>query len=167
MAEVGVIGNEGVVGSLHLLGRGQATTKCFMQVEGTALRISFAKLQKAFLTRDDVRARMLEFVQEQAMTLGQIAGCHRLHTAEQRLARWLLMAQDRTQADILSFTQTSIGMMLGSRRTTVTLIAGELQRQGIIDYQRGRVRILDRVKLERAACDCYRFTKHLYDGLYK
>ena len=167
MAEVGVIGNEGVVGSLHLLGKAKAPTKSFMQVEGTALRIPLSKLQQAFLTKDDVRARMLEFVQEQAMTAGQVAGCHRLHTAEQRLTRWLLMAQDRTQMDVLSFTQTFLGMMIGSRRTTVTQIASGLQKQGMIEYQRGMVRILDREKLKAAACDCYQLTKHLYDGLYK
>jgi CRP-like cAMP-binding protein len=101
------------------------------------------------------------------MTLAQIAGCHRLHSAEQRLARWLLMAQDRTQSEILGFTQAFLAMMLGSRRTTVTLVASGLQKRGILEYQRGQVRILDRQSLVDAACDCYPITKRLYDGLYK
>jgi CRP-like cAMP-binding protein len=167
VAEVGVIGNEGVVGSLHLLGSAKASTRCFMQMDGTALRVPFSEVQKAFQTRDDIRARFLEFIQEQSMTLAQIAGCHRLHSAEQRLARWLLMAQDRTQSEILGFTQAFLAMMLGSRRTTVTLVASGLQKRGILEYQRGQVRILDRQSLVDAACDCYPITKRLYDGLYK
>jgi CRP-like cAMP-binding protein len=167
VAEVGVIGNEGVVGSLHLLGSAKTSTRCFMQMEGTALRVPFSEVQKAFQTRDDVRVRFLEFIQEQSMTLAQIAGCHRLHSAEQRLARWLLMAQDRTQSEILGFTQAFLAMMLGSRRTTVTLVASGLQKRGIIEYQRGQVRILDRQSLVAAACDCYPITQRLYAGLYK
>jgi CRP-like cAMP-binding protein len=167
VAEVGIIGNEGVVGSLHLLGNARASTRCFMQVEGSALRIPFELLQEAFEARKDVHTRVLQFVQEQAMTMGQIAGCHRLHSAEERLARWLLMAQDRTQSDLLMFTQAFLAMMLGSRRTTVTEMASSLQKKGIIEYQRGQVKILDRPELERTACDCYLITKNLYDGLYQ
>ena len=100
------------------------------------------------------------------MSLSQLAGCNRLHDNEQRLARWLLMAQDRTNTDTLHFTQEFLAMMLGARRTTVTLIAGVLQRQGLIKYQRGRVKILDRAELEAASCDCYQITKELYASLY-
>ena len=96
----------------------------------------------------------------------QIAGCNRLHEAEERLARWLLMAQDRTQSDVLNFTQEFLAMMLGARRTTVTLIAGALQKAGLIEYQRGHVKILDRVNLEAAACDCYRIIRDLHTNLY-
>jgi hypothetical protein len=110
---------------------------------------------------------VLEFVQEQAVSLGQLAGCNRLHGNEERLARWLLMAQDRTHSDTLNFTQEFLAMMLGARRTTVTLIAGVLQRQGLIRYQRGKVKILDRGGLEEAACDCYRIAKELYVSLYR
>jgi hypothetical protein len=98
--------------------------------------------------------------------VSQIAGCNRLHEAEERLARWLLMAQDRTQSEVLNFTQEFIAMMLGARRTTVTLIAGSLQRANLIEYSRGRVKILDRENLESAACDCYKITKDLYTNLY-
>jgi hypothetical protein len=109
---------------------------------------------------------VLEFVQEQAVSLSQLAGCNRLHGNEERLARWLLMAQDRTHSDTLNFTQEFLAMMLGARRTTVTLIAGVLQRQGLIRYQRGKVKILDRANLEAASCDCYKITKELYASLY-
>jgi CRP-like cAMP-binding protein len=166
MAEVGLIGREGVVGSFHLLGPAKVSTSCFIQLEATALRIRFADLANFFRTNDEVRERLLEFVQEQAVSLSQLAGCNRLHDNEERLARWLLMAQDRTQSETLNFTQEFLAMMLGSRRTTVTLIAGLLQRRGLIKYQRGKVKILDRAELEAAACDCYQITKELYTGLY-
>ncbi len=166
MAEVGLIGREGVVGSFHLLGPAKVSTSCFIQLEATALRIRFTDLATFFRTNEEIRERLLEFVQEQAVSLSQLAGCNRLHDNEERLARWLLTAQDRTTTDTLHFTQEFLAMMLGARRTTVTLIAGVLQRQGLIQYQRGRVKILKRAELEAASCDCYQITKELYASLY-
>ena len=166
-AEVGLIGREGLVGSFHLLGPAQVTTDCFVQLEGTALRIPLRQLREAFHSSEEIRGRVLEFVQNQALNLGQLAGCHRLHEAEERLARWLLMAQDRVQSDDLDFTQEFLAMMLGSRRTTVTAVAGELQRKGLIDYRRGRVTILNRTALEATACDCYPVIQRLHVNLYK
>ena len=166
-AEVGLIGYEGVVGSFHLLGPAPVSTDCFIQLEATALKIPLLQLQKAFRSSEEIRDRILEFVQSQALSLGQLAGCHRLHEAEERLARWLLMAQDRVESDQLNFTQEFLAMMLGSRRTTVTVVAGALQRSGLIEYRRGRVKILNRENLEAAACDCYQITKRLYTNLYK
>jgi|SRR5580698_1653517 CRP-like cAMP-binding protein len=166
-AEVGLIGREGLVGSLHLLGSLPVPTRCFMQLEGSGLRIPMAELKKAFRSSDEIRNRILEFVQEQALGVSQLAACQRLHEAEARLSRWLLMAQDRIQGDILEFTQEFLAMMLSAQRTTVTMVAGALQRSGLIEYKRGRVKILDREKLEEAACDCYQVTKRLYARLYK
>jgi CRP-like cAMP-binding protein len=166
-AEVGLIGTEGLVGSFHLLGPAQVFTDCFIQLEATALRIPLSKLRQMFHSSEEIRNRVLEFVQSQALSLGQLAGCHRLHEAEERLARWLLMAQDRVQSNDLHFTQEFLAMMLGSRRTTVTAVAGELQRKGLIEYRRGHVKVLDREALEEAACDCYRIIKQLYVDLYK
>ena len=166
-AEVGLIGSEGLVGSFHLLGPASVSTDCFIQLEATALRIPLRQLQKAFRSSEEIRDRVLEFVQSQALSLSQLAGCHRLHEAEERLARWLLMAQDRVQSDNLYFTQEFLAMMLGSRRTTVTVVAGELQRKGLIEYRRGHVKILDREALEEKACDCYQIIKQLYVDLYK
>ena len=167
MAEVGVIGFEGIVGGLHLLGPGKNSTDSFVQLDGTALRIPFPELRKAYRSSEEIRDRILEFVQEQALITSQIAGCNRLHEAEERLARWLLMAQDRTQSDVLNFTQEFLATMLGARRTTVTLIAGALQRAGLIEYQRGHVKIIDRLNMEAAACDCYQISKRLHDELYQ
>ena len=164
-AEVGLIGREGVVGSFHLLGPAKVHTS-FIQLEATALRMPFSGLMRAFRSNEEIRDRTLEFVQEQAVSLSLLAGCNRLHESEERLARWLLMAQDRTGTDVLDFTQEFLGMMLGARRTTVTVIAGVLQRSGLIEYRRGKVTILDQESLEAAACDCYKLTKDLYTGLY-
>ena len=166
-AEVGLIGREGVVGVLHIIGPAPVPSRCFMQLEGTGRRISFSELRKAFRSSPEIHDRLLEFVQEQALSLGQIAGCHRLHEAEERLARWLLMAQDRTESDVLNFTQEFLAMMLGARRTTVTMVAGALQQSGLIEYRRGRVKILSRENLEAAACDCYQVIKQLYASLYQ
>jgi CRP-like cAMP-binding protein len=166
-AEVGLVGREGLVGGFQLLGPALALTDCFIQLDGTGLRISMAHLRHAFRSSPEINARILEFVQSQGLTLGQIAGCHRFHEAEERLARWLLMAQDRTQSDVLHLTQEFLGMMLGARRTTVTMIAGAMQRSGLIEYNRGSVKIPDRALLVEAACNCYPMVKELYDGLYK
>jgi len=166
-AEVGLIGREGVVGALHLLGPAPAPTSCFIQLAATARRIPLAELRRFFQSSPEIRQRLLEFVQAEALSLGQLAACQRLHEAEQRLARWLLMAHDRVQSDTLNFTQEFLGMMLGSRRTTVTAVAGALQERGLIEYRRGSVQILDRDKLEGTACQCYQVTKTLYRNLYK
>jgi CRP-like cAMP-binding protein len=166
-AEVGIVGREGIVGSMHLLGPAPLPTDCMMQLGGTGLRIPLHDLKNAFNTSLEIRRLILEMTQEQVLSLSQIAGCNRLHEAEPRLARWLLMTQDRTQCDVLGFTQEFLANMLGAQRTTVTLIAGELHRRGLIEYSRGKVRILDRAGLESAACDCYQILKSLYCNLYK
>jgi len=166
IAEVGFIGHEGVVGSLQLLGSAFISTRCMMQLAGSGLKIPFASLQGMFESSEEIRKRVLEFVQEQAVMVGQIAGCNRLHSAEQRLVRWLLMAQDRTQWDVLQFTQEYLAEMIGTQRTTVTLLAGELQRRGLISYVRGNIQILDGYGLEALACDCYSIIKSLHFNLY-
>ncbi len=167
IAEVEIVGHEGLVGSMHLLGSANISTSCFMQMEGTALRIEFSRLQDLFRTNAEIRARILEYVQEQALVVSQISGCNRLHSAEQRLALWLLMASDRTASETLHITQEFLAEMIGTRRTTVTAIATNLQRQGLIEYQRGRIRLTNRPSLETTACYCYQVTRNLYRGLYR
>lgn len=165
-AEVGMIGSEGLVGALHLLGPGLVSTQCFMQTEGAGLRIPFVDLRKAFLESEEIRERILEFAQSQALSANQLSACHGLHEAEERLSRWLLMVRDRTTSDVLGLTQEFLGEMIGARRTTVTLVAGALQRSGLIEYSRGRVRIPDRKRLEQAACSCYPLIRDLTAKLY-
>ena len=97
----------------------------------------------------------------------QIAGCNRLHAAEQRLIRWLLMAQDRTGYQKLEFTQDYLSQMIATQRTTVTIIAGGLQDRGLISYSRGTIHILDRPGLEAATCVCYSYIKTIFSALYR
>jgi CRP-like cAMP-binding protein len=165
-AEVGVIGREGIVGAFHLLGPALTSTDCFVQITASALRISLSDLRTAFRSSEEIRDRVLEFVQEQSLSLGQLAGCHRLHEQEERLARWLLMVEDRTQSDAFEITQDFLAQMLGAKRTTVTVVASALQRDGLIEYTRGKIRILDRDRLEDAACSCYAVLRNFYLNLY-
>ena len=166
-AEVGFIGDEGIVGSLQLLGPAAPVTQCMMQLAGSGLRIPMAALQSAFDSSEEIRKRVLEFMQEQAMTVGQISGCNRLHSAQNRLVRWLLMAQDRVHVDVLTFTHEYLAQMIGTRRTTVTILAGELQAKGLVSYHRGTIRIVSRAGLEAIACDCYPIVQRLYANLYR
>lgn len=166
-AEVGFIGHEGIVGSLQLLGRTSLSTRCMMQLAGSGLRIPFVVMQGMFESSEEIRNRVLEFVQEQSAVLAQIAGCNRLHSAEERLIRWLLMAQDQTQSDVLRFTQEYLAAMIGTQRTRVTVLAGSLQERGLINYSRGEIHIIDRDRLEAITCDCYPITKRLYANLYR
>ena len=167
MVEVGIIGSEGVVGGFHLLGPARVSTRAFIQIAGTALKISFPELRRLFRTSEEIRARILEFEQAQSLSLSQVATCNGLHQAEARLARWLLMASDRTESNLLRVTQEFLGMMLGASRTTVTITAGLLQRAGLIEYRWGEVKILNRPMLEETACDCYLITQDLHRSLYK
>jgi CRP-like cAMP-binding protein len=166
-SEIGFIGREGIVGAFHLLGPALIPSSCFIQIEGAGLRIPLTDLRAFFNSSPEIRDRILECVQDQSYNLAQIAACNRLHEAEERLARWLLMAQDRNQSDILNITQEFLAEMLGSRRTTVTMVAGALQRSGLIEYRRGQVKIIDRKGLEEVACDCYKVTKRLYKNIYR
>lgn len=165
--ETSLLGREGVSSHLALLGNSVSPAECFMQVPGTGYQIPIDALQKLFLQSEGIRTRILHCVQQQSMTTLQIAACNAVHEAEPRLARWLLMIQDRTQENTFQLTQEFIAQMLGARRTTVALAAGTLQRSGFIEYSRGRVNILSRENLETAACDCYQVTQRLLQNLYR
>jgi CRP-like cAMP-binding protein len=165
-AEVGVWGKEGLVESFHVLGRARIPTRCFIQMDATALRMPFKDLQTEFLENEDLRQSVLQCVQSQGSILGQLAACNRLHEAEERLARWLLMVRDRVQTESYFLTQEFLANMLGARRTTVTAAAGALQRKGLIKYSRGRIQIVDPDGLKKAACECYRTIRNLYLNFY-
>jgi CRP-like cAMP-binding protein len=166
-AEVGLIGHEGLVGSLQLLGPALVPAESMIQIEATALRIPLREFRKIFLASEEIRNRLLEFVQNEALTTLQIAGCHRLHGTEERMCRWLLMVQDRVESDELQLTHSFLALMLGIRRPTVTLAARSLQKRGLLELRRGFFRIVDRPKMEASACECYQTVKRLYNDLYK
>jgi len=165
-AEVGVIGREGLVEAIHLLGPATAPTTAFIQVEASALRMPFAELHELFIAHSAISQRILECVQGQGFILSQLAACHGLHEIEERLARWLLMVRDRLGSDRFDLTQEFLAEMLGARRTSVTLAAGMLQRSGLIKYSRGHIQVLDGEGLENAACECYPIVRNLVSGLY-
>jgi CRP-like cAMP-binding protein len=157
-SEVGTLGREGVPQALYLLGGLPVPTRCFMQIGGTALRMEFNVLQRLFQTDESLRRIFLAYAQYQSLMLSQVAGCNRLHDVTERLARWLLMIQDRTGNTLLKLTQEFLAQMIGSQRTTVSEIAGNLQDRGFIEYARGSIKILDRIGLENASCECYPIT---------
>jgi CRP-like cAMP-binding protein len=163
--ETGMWGNEGLVECMHLGNSQRVPSRCFMQVGGTALRMLFAELEAEYFGSEELRALIEQSIRTQYLILGQLVACNRLHEAEQRLARWLLMLRDRLNADSVAITQEFLADMLGSRRTTVTAAAGALQRGGLIAYQRGRLRILDNAGLEQAACECYGVIRKLASEL--
>lgn len=166
-AEVALIGYEGLVGGLQLLGPAMAPSRCFLQVAGGGYRIPFSELKKIFRESEEIRNLILQGVQQQSLTMSQLAACNKLHEAEPRLARWLLMVQDRVQESTLTLTQEFLAQMLGTQRTTVVMVAGAFQRSGLISYSRGKVSIHSREDLESAACDCYKVVRELYDNLYE
>ena len=161
------MGREGVVGGLHLLGPACIPSRCSMQMAGTALRIDFAELQQLFWSVSEIRARFLELVQEQIALLHQNAACNLQHQARERLASTLLVLQDRTQSAVMGVTHELLATMLGTRRSTVSLLAAELQSRGVIAYSRGQLRILNRQALEAGACGCYAINQRLHRALYR
>ena len=166
-AEVAAVGREGFIGSLHLIGPNDGPTHCRMQIAGSAVRIPFEHVEETFHQHDDVQTRILELVQAQTHSLSQLAGCHRIHDASQRLTRWLLHAQLLTESPTIDITQEVLSEILGTKRVTIVAAAGELQREKLIEYSRGHIHILNRVGLEKIACDCYATIKSLHKGLYK
>jgi CRP-like cAMP-binding protein len=158
IVEVATVGNEGIVGVPMILG-GSLAVRAISQVSGRCLTMS----TDAFLEVSSASSSIAQLVQTYVLALfGQIsqaAACNRLHTNEERLSRWLLMSHDRIGVDKFLITQEFLAQMLGSRRATVTLSAGVLQKAGLIHYHRGHVEIVDRAGLERVSCECYRVIK--------
>jgi CRP-like cAMP-binding protein len=155
IVEVGLTGAEGFVGLPLLAGLRTSANRVIIQVAGSAFRISAANMIAALTESPVLRRRLNQFGQDVAVQSSQIAACNRLHHADQRLARWLLMSQDRLGGDVVSLTQEFLAHMLGMRRASVNVALGFLQKKGLITFVRGAVIIQDRSALEAAACECY------------
>jgi CRP-like cAMP-binding protein len=153
--EVGLTGKEGFVSDPLLVGLSTSPTRAEVQIDGSAFRIRAADLELALQQCPVLERRLQRFVQAMAMQGTQVAACNRLHEVNERLARWLLMSQDRVGSDNVHLTQEFLAHMLGTRRSSVTVAAGILQRAGLITYTRGSVHIENRAGLESAACECY------------
>jgi len=132
-----------------------APTRAIAQIEGSAFRVEGETLTAVLRQCPKLERRLQQFAQVMAMQTTQIAACNRLHEVNERLARWLLMSADRIGSNSVPLTQELIAQMLGTRRSSVTVAAGTLQKAGLITYTRGDVKIIDRQKLEEAACECY------------
>ena len=164
--EVGTVGNEGLVGLAALLEAEASESQTLAQIPGTAVRLPAAALVAAVEARPALRRLVHRYTQAYLTQVAQGAACNRLHGIEARCARWLLMTHDRVGgADAFPLTQEFLGVMLGVRRTGVTLAAGALQDAGLIRYRRGGIRVLDRAGLEAAACECYGVVRRQYDRL--
>ena len=163
--EVASVGREALVGAGGLLHLPRELHTTLIQAEGIAYKISTPRLQKLFNDCRFLREAILRNLYVQASQMAQTAACNRVHEVEQRLARWLLILQDLVGGDKLVLTHEFLAIMLGTRRTTVTLAAGLLQKDGIIEYKRGKVHILDRKRLEAACCECYGDLREFLDSI--
>jgi CRP-like cAMP-binding protein len=153
--EVGSVGRDGFVGVSAVLGTGTSTNSSFMQIPGHGYKVKARTLVEQAEESRDLRLCLLRSVQGQYMQTAQTAACNRIHELGERLARWLLMCHDRVQAEHLPITQEFLAMMLGTRRSSVTVAAGEFQKAGLISHARGNVKVIDRAGLIAAACECY------------
>ncbi len=164
-AEMGLTGNDGVVGIALFMGGGTMPNRAIVQSAGGALRMTARVLQDEFAHGGSFQRILLRYTQALITQISQTAVCNRLHSVEQQLCRWLLLSHDRVNTDELIMTQEMIADMLGVRREGVTVAAGRLQDAGAISYVRGHIRILDRQKLEASACECYKVVKDEFDRL--
>lgn len=153
--EVGVVGNEGMIGLPIILQTNRTFFTTIVQVSGCSLIITAQELQKELNRQGALKRLLMQYVQARMIQVGQTAACNSHHKIEQRFARWLLMTRDAVQKKRFELTQEFISQMLGVRRTGVTEIAGKFQKAGIIEYKRGKIEIIDSQELEAIACECY------------
>ena len=164
-AEIGVVGNEGIVGISLFMGGETTPSRAVVRSAGHAYRLKASLLLEEFNRGGAVMRLLLRYTQSLITQMAQTAVCNRHHSLEQQLCRALLLSLDRMEGSSLTMTQELIAGMLGVRREGVTEAAGNLQRQGLIRYSRGHIEVLDRAGLERAVCECYGVVKVEYDRL--
>lgn len=162
-AEAGIVGNDGFTGTPAAVGLSRSTLQAVVQITGDGFRVEIGALQNTLESAPHLRLMLNQYAVVLGMQVAQTAACNRLHNVEQRLARWLLMTQDRVDSESLPITHDFLATMLGTDRPTVSSAAGVLQRKEIIEYTRGAVKIVNRKKLEDSACECYEVIRQ-YDG---
>ncbi len=164
-AEIAVVGNEGVVGVSLFMGGESTTSRAVVQSEGHAYRLKAQLLKDEFFRAGPMQRLLLRYTQALLTQMAQTAVCNRHHSLDQQFCRWLLLSLDRLSSNELVMTQELIANMLGVRREGVTEAAGNVQRAGLIQYNRGRITVLDRPGLEARACECYAVVKKEFDRL--
>src|SRR3954467_7400222 len=165
-AEVGLGGREGFVGLPVLLGADHDDIEAMVQAPGTALRINAQVFREELERIPAFRTLLLRYALVHHGQVVRTAACNGRHHTDQRLARWLLMAHDRSQGDDFPMTHEFLSMMLGVRRAGITVAAGTLQKAGLIRYNRGRIEVTDRPGLESVSCDCYGIVRRASDRLF-
>jgi CRP-like cAMP-binding protein len=164
-AEIGMAGNDGLVGIALFMGGSTTPSRAVVQSAGNAFRLRSKALTFEFGLGGVFQKILLRYTQSLMTQISQTAVCNRLHTVEQQLCRWLLINHDLLQSNKLIMTHDLIANMLGVRREGVSIAAGHLQKQGLIRYVRGTITMLDRPGLELTACECYQVVKDEYDRL--
>ena len=162
-AEAGIVGNEGFTGTLAAVGLSRSPLHAVVQITGDGFRVEVGALQNTLESAPHLQLALSRYAAIRGMQVAQTAACNRLHDIGQRLARWLLMTQDRVDSGTLPITHDFLATMLGTDRPTVSLTAGVLQKKKLIEYTRGAVKIVNRRKLENSACECYGVIQQ-YDG---
>jgi CRP-like cAMP-binding protein len=162
-AEAGVVGNEGFTGTPAVVGLSRGPLRAVVQVSGDGFRVKVGALQNTLESAPHLQMMLNRYAAIRGMQVAQTAACNRLHDIKQRLARWLLMTQDRVDSGALAITHDFLATMLGTDRPSVSLAAGLLQKEKLIEYTRGAVKIVNRKKLEDSACECYGVIRQ-YDG---
>lgn len=153
--EVAAMGTEGLIGIFALYGIQPPIWDAVVQIPGEAFRIELGRLQAEIKRSENFRGMMQRYIHAVVCEIAQTAACNRLHSLEERCCRWLLLAQERAQADTFPVTHEFLALMLGVQRAGLSITAGILQRAGFIQYSRGRIMILDRSGLEATTCECY------------
>ena len=161
--EVGVVGNEGMVGLDIFMGAPAQLNDAIVQGEGSAWRMTAEHLLTRFQRNGEVQRQLLRFTNAFITQVSQTAACNRAHDVEPRLARWLLMMQDRVAAPQIRMTQQFLGVMLGARTASVNEAVQKLEAAGVIGHRRQEITVLDREGLERMACECYAIVRRVYE----
>jgi CRP-like cAMP-binding protein len=162
--EVGMVGREGMIGIPLSLGMDVSPVRALVQGAGAAMRMKSARFCSEIRKSPQLQREVHRYTGALMAQITQTAACNRFHVVEARLARWLLMTQDRVRSNDFLLTHEFLGHMLGVRRVGVTKAAHALQKQNLITYSRGKIRIIDRKGLEAACCSCYKVVKDMHDG---
>jgi CRP-like cAMP-binding protein len=167
LVEAATVGNEGMIGVSVILGLDFSPTRVISQVAGQGLRIDTSSFLRVLQPGSALEGLLRRYIAFSLRYAHQTVACNAVHSVEERMCRWLLMSHDRVGDEEFMLTQEFLAEMLGSRRQTVTVIAGTLQRAGLIRYRRGVMHIINREGLEAASCECYEISKSYYERIVK